>query len=129
MIYGKTCLRQPLKKNTKIAFQDQFSLNASQTYCRMLQGELSVTLLTFIKLPLSIKTMFCLFLSGPLKTGYTVRDRDISWSHLLIHFASVCCLNVIVVVRCIPFGAICWRLSLTKAFPGPELIKLFFFHA
>ena len=36
-------------------FQDQLSLNAGQKYCRMLQGEHSATLSTFIKLPFVIK--------------------------------------------------------------------------
>ena len=39
---------QPLKK------EDQLSLNAGQKYCRMLQGEHSAILLTFIKLPFVI---------------------------------------------------------------------------
>ena len=29
--YSKTCLKQPLKKKTKIGFQDPLSLNAGQT--------------------------------------------------------------------------------------------------
>ena len=39
-------------------------LDAGQKYCRMLQGEHSAILLTFIKLPFVIKILFCLFLSG-----------------------------------------------------------------
>ena len=42
---------EPLKKKTKIGFQYQLSLNAGQKYNRMLQGEHSAILLTFIKLP------------------------------------------------------------------------------
>ena len=30
--YSKTCLKPPLKKKTKIGFQDQLSLNAGQKY-------------------------------------------------------------------------------------------------
>ena len=42
--------------------EDQLSLNAGQKYCRMLQGEHSAILLTFIKLPFVIKIfVFCLF--------------------------------------------------------------------
>ena len=48
-LYSKTCVKQPLSKRPKIGFQDQLSLNAGQTYCRMLQGEHSAILLTFIK--------------------------------------------------------------------------------
>ena len=45
-----------------------YVFNAGQKYCRMLQGEHSAILLTFIKLPLSLRSLFCLFLSG----GFTV---------------------------------------------------------
>ena len=55
-VYSKTCLKRPLKKDTKIGFQDQLSLNAGQKYCRMLQREHSAILLTFIKIPFVIKT-------------------------------------------------------------------------
>ena len=69
MHYSKTCLKQPLKKNIKIGFQNRVSLNAGQKYCRMLQGEHSAMLSTFIKLPFYIKTLilFCLFLCGRLR--------------------------------------------------------------
>ena len=59
-------------KKTKIGFQDQLSLNASQKYCRMLPGEHSAILSTFIKLPFVIK-MFCLFLSGHFTKVFTVQ--------------------------------------------------------
>ena len=49
-----------LKKNN-----GQLSLNAGQKYCRMLQGEHSAILLTFIKLPFVIKIfVLSIFLSG-----------------------------------------------------------------
>ena len=54
-IYSKTCLKRPLSKRQKIGFQDQLLLNAGQKYCRMLQGEHSAILSTFIKLPFVIK--------------------------------------------------------------------------
>ena len=37
-LYSKTCVKWPLSKRPKIGFQDQLSLNAGQTYSRMLQG-------------------------------------------------------------------------------------------
>ena len=52
---SKTCVKQPLSKRQKIDFQDQLSLNAGQKYFRMLQGERSAILSTFIKLPFVIK--------------------------------------------------------------------------
>ena len=48
-------------------FQYQISLNAGQKYCRMLQGEHSAILSTFIKLPFSIKTFVLPILSGRLR--------------------------------------------------------------
>ena len=51
-------------KNTKNDFQDLLSLNAGQTYCRMFQKEHSAILATFMKLPVVIRHLFCLFLSG-----------------------------------------------------------------
>ena len=41
--------------------KDQLSLNAGQKYCRMLQGEHSAILLTFIKLPNVIKILVLSF--------------------------------------------------------------------
>ena len=64
--YSKTCVKRPLSKRPKIGFQDQLSLNAGQTYCRMLHGEHSAILSTFIiSYHLSLRSLFCLFLSGP----------------------------------------------------------------
>ena len=51
----KPVLRGHSKRRPKIGFQDRLSLNAGQKYCRMLQGEHSAILLTFIKLPFVIK--------------------------------------------------------------------------
>ena len=48
-------VKQPLSKRPQTDFQDRLSLNAGQKYCRMLQGEHSAILLTFIKLPFVIK--------------------------------------------------------------------------
>ena len=41
---------------TKMGFQDWLLLNAGQKYYRMLQGEHSAILSTFIRQPFSIKT-------------------------------------------------------------------------
>ena len=46
--------------------------NAGQKYCRMLLGELSAILSTFIKLPFVIKIFVLSFLEWLLKTGFTV---------------------------------------------------------
>ena len=65
-MYSKACLKPPLIKKIKIGFQNQLLLNAGQKYCRMLQGEHSAILLTFIKLPF-VNKIFVLS-----KTGFTV---------------------------------------------------------
>ena len=53
--YSKTCLKRPLKKETKIGFQDRLSLNTGKKYCRMLHLEHSAIHLTFIKLQIVFK--------------------------------------------------------------------------
>ena len=53
--YSKTCVQGLLSKRPKIGFQYKLSLNACQKYCRILQGEHSAILSTFIKLPFVIK--------------------------------------------------------------------------
>ena len=65
--------------------QDQLSLNADQKYCRMLRGEHSAILLTFIKLPFVIKIfVLSFFLSG----RFTVLDQDraILFDDILVTF-------------------------------------------
>ena len=84
-------------KRPKIGFQDQVSLNASQSiaecsngsilqyfgpplscstsiklYCRMLQGEHSAILSTSIKLPFVIKIFVLSVFEWPFYTGFTV---------------------------------------------------------
>ena len=60
------------KRTPKIGFKYWLSPNAGQKYCRMLQGEHSAILLTFIKLPIVIKIFVLSFFEWPLKTGFTV---------------------------------------------------------
>ena len=59
-------------KRQRIGFQDQLSLNAGQKYCRMLQGEHSAILSTFIKLPFVIKIFVLSIFEWPFYTGFTV---------------------------------------------------------
>ena len=75
-MYSKTCLERPLSKRPKIGFQDKLSLNAGQKNCRMLQGEHSAILSTFIKLPYVFKTfVFSIFAKWSLKTVFTVHNK------------------------------------------------------
>ena len=83
-MYSKTCLKQPLK----IVFQDLLSLNEGQNYRRMLKGEHSAILLSFIHLPFVIKILVLSIFEWPLKTGFTVLERVKSESIVLL-FSSV----------------------------------------
>ena len=68
-----TVLNGHSKKGRKICFQNQLLLNAGQKYCRMLQGEHSAILSTFIKLPFVIKTfVLSMFELLFFYIGYTV---------------------------------------------------------
>ena len=68
----KPVLSSHSKRRQKIGFQDRLSLNAGQKYCRMLQGEHSAILSTFIRLPFVIKIVVSSIFEWPLKTGFTV---------------------------------------------------------
>ena len=72
--YSKTCVKWPLSKRLKFGFQDQFSHNAGQKYCRMLQREHSAILLTFIKLAFDIKIFVLSFFEWLFYTGFTVHS-------------------------------------------------------
>ena len=65
-----------LSKKTKIGFRDQLSLNAGQKYCRMLQGEHSAILSTFIKLPFVIKIFVLPIFEWPFFKVLTVCCRN-----------------------------------------------------
>ena len=71
-MYSKTCVKQPLSKRPKIGFQDQLSFNAVKKYCRMIKGEHSAILMTFIKQPIVIKIFVLSIFEWPFYTGFTV---------------------------------------------------------
>ena len=71
-MYSKTCVKRPLSKRPNIGFQGQLSLNAGQKYCRMLQGEHSAILSTFIKIPIVIKIFVFSISEWLFYTGFTV---------------------------------------------------------
>ena len=48
-------------------------------YCRMLQGEHSAILLTFIKLPFVMKTFVLTVFEWQLKTGFTVHNMVLTF--------------------------------------------------
>ena len=68
----KPVLSSHSKRTPKLFFQYGLSLNAGQKYCRMLQGEHSEMLSSFIKLPFVFKTFVLFIFEWPLKTGFTV---------------------------------------------------------
>ena len=74
LIYNtvRICVKRPLSKRPNIGFQDQLSLNAGKECCRMLQGEHSAILLTFIKLPFVINVSVLSILEWLFYTGFTV---------------------------------------------------------
>ena len=71
----KPVLSVHLKRSPKIGFQGRLSLNTDQKYCRMLQGEHSAILSTFIKLPFVFKTFVLSIFEWPLKTGFIVYGK------------------------------------------------------
>ena len=75
LLHSKPCLKRPFSKRPKIGFQDILSLNAGQKYCRMLQGEHSAILWSFIKLPFVIKIFVLSIFEWLLKTGFTVHSN------------------------------------------------------
>ena len=75
-MYSKSCLKGPPSKRPKIGFQNQLSLNVGQKYCRMLQGEHSAILSTFIKLPFVIKIfVLSIFEWVYCKISSIIRDK------------------------------------------------------
>ena len=76
------------KRRQKIGFQDRLSLNAGQKYCRMLQGQHSAILLTFIKLPFVIKTFFVYFRVAAKNRFYCNRNQYKSHYFCVIYFST-----------------------------------------
>ena len=69
------CVKLPLSKRQKIDFHDQLSLNAGQKYYRMLQGEHSAVLLTFIKLPFVIKIFVLSFFERTKRKVFEILEH------------------------------------------------------
>ena len=77
--YSKTCLKWPLK--TKNWFTRRLSLNAGQKFCRMLKESILQYFLPSLSHHLSLRPLFCLFLSGRL-------DRFYCMCRLVLAFAA-----------------------------------------
>ena len=88
-IYNKTYVKWPLSKRQKFGFQDRLSLNAVQKYCRMLQGEHSAILSTFIKLPFVIKTFVLSIFEWPFYEGFTVGEVATHYHSIIFQFKTI----------------------------------------
>ena len=60
----KLVLRGHSKRRPKIGFHDRVSFNAVQKYCRMLQESILQYFRPSLSYHLSLRPLFCLFLSG-----------------------------------------------------------------
>ena len=63
----KPVLCGPSNRRPKIGFQDRLSLNAGQKYCRMLSWSILQYFQPSLSYHLSLRPLFCLFLSGRLR--------------------------------------------------------------
>ena len=83
--YSKAFVKRPISKRQKIGFKTNYRLmkvesiaecsNEGRKYCRMLQGEHSAILSTFIKLPFVIRSLFCLSLVAVLHRFYCIKTK------------------------------------------------------
>ena len=64
-----------LKKTEKLVFKTNYRLMQVKNICRMLQGEHSEMLSTFIKLPFVIKIFVLSIFEWPFYTGFTVHPK------------------------------------------------------
>ena len=62
--YSKTCLKRSPKKKAKNGLKNRSSLYAGQKYCRMLQDSILQYFRPSLSYHLSLRYLFCLFLSG-----------------------------------------------------------------
>ena len=83
-MYRKTSVKRSLSKRHKICFQDQLSLNAGRKYCRMLKGEHSAIISTFIKLPFVIKIFVLSIFEWPFYTGFAIFPHVSSLSNQVL---------------------------------------------
>ena len=90
-IQKNLCKTATLKK-TENWFSRPIIAKCRPKYCRMFQGEHSVILLTFIKLPFVIKIFVLSFFEWPFYIGFTVYETVLKITHLPEHDILVLCL-------------------------------------
>ena len=73
----KPVLSRHTNRRRKISFQDRLSLNAGQKYCRMLQESILQYFQPSLSYHLSLRPLFCLFLSGGLRQVLLYMDHTV----------------------------------------------------
>ena len=81
-LYSKTCIKRPLKKKAKMNCQCWFLLNAGQKYCRMLQESILQCFQPWLSYYLSLRPLFCIFLSGRLRQGFCTGIQENRWQFI-----------------------------------------------
>ena len=71
------CKRATLKKRLKIGFPDQLSLNADQKYAECSTGSILQYFHPSLGYHLSLRSLFCLFLSGCFTQALLYNDQPI----------------------------------------------------
>ena len=108
-MYSKTCVKWLLSKRHIIGFHDQILLYLDLKYCRMLRGEHSAILLTFIKLPFVIKIFVLSILSDPFTQVLLYKPNNFiflnhKWANTW-YFGTYCtCAKA-------PFKRQCWHIQ------------------
>ena len=75
-LYSYTCLKRPLKKNTKYWFSRPIIAKCSSKVLQNAPKEHSAMLLAF-KLPFVFKTFVLSIFEWPLNAGFTVHNLDV----------------------------------------------------
>ena len=73
-IYSKTCLKQPFKKKTKIGFKTNYCLMQVKSIAECPKGSILQYFRPSLSYHLSLRYLFCLFLSGRLRQGLLYID-------------------------------------------------------
>ena len=98
---SKICVKRPLSKRPKIGFQDQSSLNVGRSIAKCSKGSILQYFWPSINYHLSLRSLFCLFLSGHFTQFLLLYFDDIlldpafcSSSSLLLSLSTALFLNI-----------------------------------
>ena len=83
--YSKTCVTLPLSKRPKMVFKTDYGLMQVKSIAECSKGKHSAILLTFIKLPVVIKTFVLSIFEWPFHTGFTVLHKE-SFPYMYTYF-------------------------------------------